>query len=363
MAIKVKHDGNVTSRIYASAAGGKGKRQAEDAKLLASLSTKGRGSSSGGTSGGAKTGGSAPTLSAPTSHAALGSTGGLLAPRNTFSQQQQLQRQAEDARHQLQDAEHDFRSREAEIERDWRAEQTADERAWRERENLAERNWRSGEAAAEREWRSGEALAERDWKTQSALDAERRALRDGDYARAGFSGDQIVQLRDIDSKIASIQTDKTLTYEQKGEAINQLQVEKDNMKPIYAAKPDPNDPNAAIKEVVLADGRKVLLTQDARGQWTEFVPNTDKNNPTQEKLDLAKAKARADWIQKRAKAIADAYNGNPNNDGVLSQEDALAQATREYDEIVGGGGSDQNGGGGAGGGATKGPLHDKYKVK
>ena len=48
---------------------------------------------------------------------------------------------------------------------------------------------------------------------------------------------------------------------------------------------------------------------------------------------------------------------------MLSQEDALAQATREYDEIVGGGGSDQTGGGGAGGGATKGPLHDKYKVK
>ena len=45
MAIKVKHDGNVTSRIYASAAGGKGKRQADDAIRLAQLqaSAAGRG--------------------------------------------------------------------------------------------------------------------------------------------------------------------------------------------------------------------------------------------------------------------------------------------------------------------------------
>ena len=358
MAIKVKHDGNITSRIYASAAGGKGKRQAEDAKLLASLSAKGRGGSSGGTSGGAKTGGAAPTLSAPTSHAALGSTGGLLAPRNTFSQQQQLQKQAEDARHQLQEAEHDFRSREAGIERDWRAEQTADERAWREREASTERNWRSGEAAAEREWRSGEALAERDWKTQSALDAERRALRDGDYARAGFSGDQIVQLRDIDSKIASIQADDNLTYEEKGYALNLLQIQKDEMKPLYSAKPDPNDPTAAIKEVELSDGRKVLLIQDARGQWTEFVPNADAQSA---KNDVARIRDRANWIQKRAKDIADTYNSNPNNADVLSEQAALEQAPREYDQLAGSGTPPPPPSGG-GGGASKGPLHDKYRV-
>lgn len=45
MAIRVKHDGNAASRIYASAAGGKGKRQADDATRLARLqaSAAGRG--------------------------------------------------------------------------------------------------------------------------------------------------------------------------------------------------------------------------------------------------------------------------------------------------------------------------------
>lgn len=80
MAIKVKHDGNVTSRIYASAAGGKGKRQSEDAIRLAQLqaSAAGRG---GGTGGGAHAGATAPTTHAPTSHAQLGSTGSLISPQ------------------------------------------------------------------------------------------------------------------------------------------------------------------------------------------------------------------------------------------------------------------------------------------
>lgn len=358
MAIKVKHDGNITSRIYASAAGGKGKRQAEDAKLLASLSAKGRGGSGGGTSGGAKAGGSAPTLSAPTSHAALGSTGGLLSPRNTFSQQQKLQQQADDARFALQQAEHDFRGAEAEKTREWNEEQSAEERAWREVEAAREREWRAGEAASERDWRTGEALAERDWKAQQVVDAERRALRDGDYERQGFSGAQIARLRDLDAKIASIQADKTLTEDQRGKALYEVTKEKFGMKPLYSAKPDPNDPSAAIREVSLSDGRKVLLMQDARGQWTEFVPNADAQSA---KNDVARIRDRANWIQKRAKDIADAYNSNPNNADVLSEQAALEQATREYDQLAGSGTPPPPSPGG-GGGASKGPLHDKYRV-
>lgn len=81
MAIKVKHDGNVTSRIYASAAGGKGKRQAEDAIKLAQLQASATGRGGGGTGGNAHASAAAPTLHAPTGHAQLGSTGGFISPQ------------------------------------------------------------------------------------------------------------------------------------------------------------------------------------------------------------------------------------------------------------------------------------------
>lgn len=81
MAIKVKHDGNVTSRIYASAAGGKGKRQAEDAIRLAQLQASASGRGGGGTGGGAHASATAPTTHAPTSHAQLGSTGSFVSPQ------------------------------------------------------------------------------------------------------------------------------------------------------------------------------------------------------------------------------------------------------------------------------------------
>jgi len=79
MAIKVKHDGNVTSRIYASAAGGKGKRQAEDAIKLAQLQASASGR--GGTGGGGGASAHAPTIQAPTAHAPLGSPGSIISPQ------------------------------------------------------------------------------------------------------------------------------------------------------------------------------------------------------------------------------------------------------------------------------------------
>ena len=79
MAIKVKHDGNVTSQIYASAAGGKGKRQAEDAMKLAQLQASASGR--GGTGGGGGASAHAPTIQAPTAHAPLGSPGSIISPQ------------------------------------------------------------------------------------------------------------------------------------------------------------------------------------------------------------------------------------------------------------------------------------------
>ena len=127
MAIKVKHEGNVTSRVYASAAGGKGKRQAEDAKVLASMQRGGMGGG-GGTGGGARAGGSAPTLNAPTSRAALGSTGSLIGRSNTFEQQKELQKQQDDAILARQKNEQEWRAGENEKERTWKGEEAASER-------------------------------------------------------------------------------------------------------------------------------------------------------------------------------------------------------------------------------------------
>ena len=118
MAIKVKHEGNVTSRIYASAAGGKGKRQAEDAKVLLAAQQRGNGGG-GGTGGGARAGGSAPTLSAPTSHAALGSTGQMLSPPSmSFNQRTQLQAQQDEAAKDRLITDHQWRTEEKEKDRE-----------------------------------------------------------------------------------------------------------------------------------------------------------------------------------------------------------------------------------------------------
>lgn len=80
MAIKIKRDVNPTAAAYGSMAGGKGKRQSEDAKILASLQRSGGGG--GGTGGGARAGANASLISAPSGGggAPLGSVGGLVSP-------------------------------------------------------------------------------------------------------------------------------------------------------------------------------------------------------------------------------------------------------------------------------------------
>lgn len=81
MAIKIKRDVNAAAAAYGSMVGGKGKRQIEDAKILASLQRSG-GAGGGGTGGGARAGANASLISAPSGGggAPLGSVGGLVSP-------------------------------------------------------------------------------------------------------------------------------------------------------------------------------------------------------------------------------------------------------------------------------------------
>jgi hypothetical protein len=75
MAIKIKRDVNATAAAYGSMAGGKGKRQVEDARILASLARQG----GGGSTMGAQARADARILSAPSPGGApLGSVGGTI---------------------------------------------------------------------------------------------------------------------------------------------------------------------------------------------------------------------------------------------------------------------------------------------
>ena len=112
MAIKVKHEGNVTSRIVASAAGGKGRRQAEDAIKLAQLQASATGRGGGGTGGGAHASAAAPTLHAPTGHAQLGSTGGFASPQMSLRERMALEDQRQVNRLEELDATEDNRAAE-----------------------------------------------------------------------------------------------------------------------------------------------------------------------------------------------------------------------------------------------------------
>lgn len=339
MAIKVKHEGNVTSRVYAAAAGGKGKRQAEDARVLASMQRGGMGGGGGGTGGGARAGGSAPTLSAPTSHAALGSTGSLIGRSNTFEQQKELQKQQDDA----------ILARQK------------DEQEWREGESYRERVHRTGMQLGEQEWLDKQKTSEREWQQKQQLDKEQREMRREGLRRAGYSEESILKIEENTRKKESIESDSSLTPEQKATALEDIRKERDGITPSYEATPDPNDPAQSIREVTLSDGRKVQMMRDARGNWTEYVPNRSKmtaqeifdsgvdyngvryipdgrgglmplvdpngknNAATQEKRNAA--------ILKRAQELV--TNSKDSPEGQISFEDAVKQATAESNQVYG----------------------------
>jgi hypothetical protein len=346
MAIKVKHEGNVTSRVYASAAGGKGKRQAEDARVLASMQRGGMGGGGGGTGGGARAGGSAPTLSAPTSHAALGSTGSLIGRSNTFEQQKELQKQQDDA----------ILTRQK------------DDQVWKTGENKKDRDWRTVEAQKDRELRLGLQRTEQEWQQNQQLDKERREMRREGLRREGYSEEAILKIEENTRKKESIESDPKLTPEQKAAALDELRKEREGIVPSYKATPDPNDPAQSIREVTLPDGRKVQMMRDARGNWTEYVPDRSKMTaqeiwdsafvapdgtrwiqdgkggivplqkpaPSEAKPDLQRAK----FIASRVAELMDGTNESNQkiieNGGKLpTREEAEQIAMREYDVYSG----------------------------
>ena len=350
MAIKVKHEGNVTSRVYASAAGGKGKRQAEDAKVLASMQRGGMGGGGGGTGGGARAGGSAPTLNAPTSHAALGSTGSLIGRRNTFEQQKELQQQQDDAILARQKNEQEWRAGENEKERKWKGDEAASERF--------SRKWLQDD---QQEFLTERQKAEQEWQANQQSEKEQREMRRNGLRREGYSEEAILKIEENTRKKESIEGDSKLTPEQKTVALEEIRKEREGITPSYEATPDPNDPSQSIREVTLSDGRKVQLMRDARGNWTEYVPDKSKMT-AQEIFDsgvdyngiryipdgrggltplvdpywknvAAIQEKRNAAILKRAQEIVTKSQDAP--EGQISFEDALKQATAEFNQAYG----------------------------
>ena len=352
MAIKVKHEGNVTSRVYASAAGGKGKRQAEDAKVLASMQRGGMGGGGGGTGGGARAGGSAPTLNAPTSHAALGSTGSLIGRSNTFEQQKELQQQQDDAILARQKNEQDFRAGENEKERNWKGDEAASERFSRKRLQDDQQEFLTERQKAEQEWQANQ---------QS--EKEQREMRRNGLRREGYSEEAILKIEENTRKKESIEGDSKLTPEQKAAALEEIRKEREGITPSYEATPDPNDPSQSIREVTLSDGRKVQLMRDARGNWTEYVP--DKSKMTAQeifdsgvdyngiryipdgrggltplidpnwKINAARQEKRNAAILKRAQELVTNSKDPDSAEGQISFEDAVKQATAEFNQAYG----------------------------
>ena len=352
MAIKVKHEGNVTSRVYASAAGGKGKRQAEDAKVLASMQRGGMGGGGGGTGGGARAGGSAPTLNAPTSHAALGSTGSLIGRSNTFEQQKELQKQQDDAILARQKNEQDFRAGENEKERTWKGEEAASERF--------SRKWLQDD---QQEFLTERQKAEQEWQANQQSEKEQREMRRNGLRREGYSEEAILKIEENTRKKESIEGDSKLTPEQKAAALEELRKEREGITPSYEATPDPNDPSQSIREVTLSDGRKVQMMRDARGNWTEYVPDRSKMT-AQEIFDsgvdyngvryipdgrggltplvdpywknvAAIQEKRNAAILKRAQELVTNSKDPDSAEGQISFEDALKQATAEFNQAYG----------------------------
>jgi hypothetical protein len=349
MAIKVKHEGNVTSRVYASAAGGKGKRQAEDARVLASMQRGGMGGG-GGTGGGARAGGSAPTLSAPTSHATLGSVGSLITPTKSFGQEKELQKQRDDAAMARQKA-----------EQEWKASENFEDRLSRRVLQKGQHEFLTGQQKAEHEWRAAEAEKERGWRENQQRDKERREMRRDTLRREGYSEESILKIEENTRKKESIESDGSLTPEQKAAALEDIRKEREGIVPSYEAMPDPNDPAQSIREVTLSDGRKVQMMRDARGNWTEYVPDRSKMpaqeifdsgidyngvryipdgrggltplvNPN-EKNSAAIQEKRNVAILKRAQEIV--TNSKDTPEGQISFADALKQATAESNQAYG----------------------------
>lgn len=320
MAIKVKHEGNVTSRVYASAAGGKGKRQAEDAKVLASMQRGGNGGGGGGTSGGARAGGSAPTMSAPTSTAPLGSAGQLISPRNTFAQQKELQKQQDDAIFERQKEEQAWKSDENEKERKWKEGENLLEQISRKDLQNDQQEFLTGKQKAEQEWRAAEAEKAR----QERLDAERREQQRRSYAEQGYSQEQILKLEDNDRMKLDINTDPNASQEQKDQALLELE---EKRKKIGGPLNPRKSPQEEYNDSIIVDEKTgIRYRKNSRGDFERVEDAPDAAGEAAERRNsylLKRVEAeRAQWIA-------------AGNTAPFDAKKSLAAAASDYDAVYG----------------------------
>ena len=328
MAIKVKHEGNVTSRIYAAAAGGKGKRQAEDAKVLLAAQQRGNGGG-GGTGGGARAGGNTPTMGAPTSHATLGSTGQMLSPPSmSFNQRTQLQAQRDEAAMERLTSEQKWRTEEKVKDRKHATTLKQSEIDNYNVQRDLDRKQREALQQAELDWRANQSQKERD-HNDSVLN---RTMRREERLKLGFSTDQTLELEKIDAdKVATMKND-FLTKEEKELALLDLDRKAQEMMPLYP-------PQATAQQ----DFESSIVTDPNTGLRYRKTSRGDYELLETPKDDGAAAKAQARQAQKAwndyQKFIRDevgtAYDVAVENEKPFDRAAAETAAKKKYEAIYG----------------------------
>lgn len=298
MAIKVKHDGNVTSRIYASAAGGKGKRQADDAIRLAQLQASAAGRS-GGTGGGAHASATAPTTHAPTSHAQLGSTGSFISPQMSPETRMRL-------------ADNELTNKLIEMDNADAYRAAAQERQGEiDLSNSLERMNRGAEIDAERE------LTAQGRRERAALvDEVVRAVRDGKYGKDEIPG-LIESYREAEDRIKLADSlrdrepteqerfDKSIVTDADGNRFYK------NAKGDYVPLPNPTAEAQATEAKRQAEEQKKLEAE-------------------RQKAEQKRAEERQKYIDK---AVEKAENDAVNELSIDDLKDVQKKAGERYDEL------------------------------
>ena len=330
MAIKVKHEGNVTSRIYAAATGGKGKRQAEDAKVLLAAQQRGNGGG-GGTGGGARAGGNAPTMAAPTSHAALGSTGQMLSPPSmSFNQRTQLQAQQDEAAKDRLITDHKWRTEEKKLDREHATKLKQSEIDNYNAQSALDREQREALQQAELDWRANQSQKERDHK-DSVLN---RTMRREERLKLGFSTDQILDLEKIDADKVAVMGNNSLTKEEKDLALLDLDRKAQEMMPLYP--PQATTQQDFENSIVTDPNTGLRYRKTSRGDYELLETPPSSQNDAAAKSQARQAQKAWDSYQKFISDEVKAAYGVAEKDGTPFDRAAEeAKAKKMYKAIYG----------------------------
>lgn len=366
MAIKVKHDGNATSRIYAAAAGGKGKRQAEDAKVLLAAQQRGSSGGGGGTSGGSRGGGSsAPLLSAGKSQAALGSVGQIMSPpQMSFNQRTRLQTQQDDAAMERLSTDHKWRTSENELDRLNKIELQENEHTFRSEESALDREhktnlqqfelgWRTGENQKDRDHKTGLQQNELDWRAKQEQDRREyeesqkiTTLRRDEMNKKGFSIDQITEIEGIDADIAAIQGNAKFTPEEKAQAIAELNEKKGLIKPLYP--PQATAQQDFENSIVTDPTTGLRYRKTSRGEFELLETPPTNQNDAAAKAQARQAQKAWDKYQKFVdEKLKEKYAKSQDpyakdEDKIFDREKIMKEAEEDYEAIYGAIPSDPN---------------------